>query len=672
MPDTRFIQQATWYEQTYQGEPHWDQGIFHDRVEVRLPKDPERGPHGGAVFHVRRDVEDCPSLDGTRTTVAPFDRWYGTVAEFPSRAINMHMSISLQVIENTAHGVWVVVDDQYQHLVVETPGQTIDIDFDVALTQRLIRLTIVPHLELSAASDATTSAVLRAEGECVVEILSCSFSPCLSTHEKAAASHTANEHMHDTYKERPTIFVCADSLAQTYNWDQRPQTGWGEVLARYLGVESCVISHDERFSYAAVQRYKGISGPCIVNAAMAGRSSRSFLREGKLAHVLAQVHDRDVVLVQFGANDATCARPSRYVAPEEFESVLERYVVSARDRGVIPIIITPPPRHHFDADGSFVQDFGAYVDVERAYCDREHVAIIDLMRGGGNLIAAMGPERSRALYMKLSVGQETNYSDGLDDSTHLSHLGARVFGRLVAQGVAHECPYVPFFDDVPEPIPSTPEHLEARVDEDASHGVRLTWDGDSAAWYYTVERLEVSKDVASSDDACESRDIPVSCTTTTHSWFVDMTPILRPEHVRYIVRAWRDTEASPAACVEIARKVPNDQARTPLITGFNVYEVDAESISDEISFSVRFSSCEGMDSYRIMASNEKTGQCIVLDTLTPDLVDGLHSYHVSRESGWRIYVEAHDSQRVCRSSSSSLPAGIKAPGRMHASWEMPF
>ena len=68
-----------------------------------------------------------------------------------------------------------------------------------------------------------------------------------------------------------TIFICGDSTAASYTPDRAPLTGWGQALADML------------------------PDIPVVNAAMAGRSTKSFLSEGRLIPVEEQLQPGDLI-----------------------------------------------------------------------------------------------------------------------------------------------------------------------------------------------------------------------------------------------------------------------------------------------------------------------------------------------------------------------------------------
>ena len=624
---------------SYEGECGWTDGLFHDRRPVDA-----LAALTDSVLRTRRVVEDCPSLDGTRATVGTFERLYGDFVRMPSASVNVRVraTVSAAPGEGPSRVILMVEDARTACADVPADGAgTAVLEATVALTRRRCDVAFASEVEPAPAVGAPRACVVRGESCCAVRLVSLEV-------ERVEAGPS----------ERPAVFIASDSLAQTYPEEVRPQTGWGEFVARYLSDGPLVVSHDPSFGYAAATRYEDPHGTVVVNAAMAARSARSFIAEGKLSQLLMRIRPGYVLVFHFGANDATRARPLRYDSPEEFEGFLARYVDAARDRGAKPVIVTPPPRHDFDGAGRLTVDFAEYADVERAYCAREGVDLIDLSLEGAAAVSAMGPERSRALYMKLSAGQYPNHPDGIDDSTHLSSLGARTFGRIVARGLARAVDAYGFRDDRPGPLPAKPGHLAARVVDAGGRGsVLLTWDPDPAASYYAVTRKPEGAETASVATALEPR-------------FVDPVAPGRPDTVSYEVVAWRGEASGPAAGVAVRHAFEGLGDAGRRLGGMDLYEVDTAGIADRIAFSVRFNAHPGVASYRVVAHNAQTDQLTSLGTIEAGQVDGLHSYGVSRESGWEIYVEGEGADGLYRSDARQLPNEPPAGGK--SSWEVPF
>lgn len=235
--------------------------------------------------------------------------------------------------------------------------------------------------------------------------------------------------------EKPTIFLASDSTVQTYEDYYDPQTGWGEALhnffGNYIGEGPCEdCNYNQSRSYETDQ-------VIIENRAIGGRSSRSFIEEGKLDDLLEDVKPGDYLLVQWGHNDATSSRPNRYVSPEDFGKWIQYYIEGAKQRGAACILVTPAARYSYNADGTFNENFKAYGDVMRTIAAQENIPLADLSAASIALCESFGIEGAKSLFLWVEPGEyEGAYAGGVTDSTHLQYYGAYKFAQCVAAEIA--------------------------------------------------------------------------------------------------------------------------------------------------------------------------------------------------------------------------------------------
>ncbi len=212
-------------------------------------------------------------------------------------------------------------------------------------------------------------------------------------------------------KKTTRIVVVGDSTASFYDISRYPRMGWGQVLGRFFDARVIV---DDR--------------------AQSGRSARSFIEQGWFDGVAKVLSAGDVLLIQFGHNDAKIDDPTRYNDPEtEFPRYLTRYLELARDKGATPVLITPVARRVF-ANGQPVDTHGVYAQAVRDLAAREHVALIDLSVLSMNWLRALGEEPAKRFYMHVPEQAQA-------DDTHFQERGAEAIACLVAGGlVANRVP----------------------------------------------------------------------------------------------------------------------------------------------------------------------------------------------------------------------------------------
>ncbi|MFE3037177.1 rhamnogalacturonan acetylesterase [Streptomyces canus] len=202
-------------------------------------------------------------------------------------------------------------------------------------------------------------------------------------------------------KEQRTLYIAGDSTAAQKYSDAAPETGWGMALPFFLRKDLPVANH-----------------------AVNGRSSKSFVDEGRLDVILGLIGPGDVLVVQFAHNDEKSGDPTRYTEPwTTYQDYLRRYLDGARAKGARPVLATPVERRRFDAQGNAVTSHGEYPAAMRALAQDERVALLDIQA------------LSLALWQRLGVEETKKYFNWTateQDNTHFNPPGAIAVARLVA------------------------------------------------------------------------------------------------------------------------------------------------------------------------------------------------------------------------------------------------
>ena len=299
----------------------------------------------------------------------------------------------------------------------------------------------------------------------------------------------------------PTVFIASDSTVQSYESVEYPKTGWGQVLYRFFGnfVEERECTD---CNYSQSQVYE-TENAIIENRAIGGRSSKSFVEEGKLDDLLEDIKVGDYLLIQWGHNDATATRPNRYVAPgEEFENWIMHYVDGARQRGAIPVLVTPVARYSYrtNEDGTldtFKGDFEAYGDVMKKIAAEYDVALVDLTARSTQVCNNFGIEGSKSLFMYLASGEYPNYPGGSSDATHLQYYGAYKFAQCVAMGI-QESEHASLAGlkgrvemQLPTEAPGKVSNI--KITTVGASSITMIWDADELAELYYIYRQELAE-----------------------------------------------------------------------------------------------------------------------------------------------------------------------------------
>jgi lysophospholipase L1-like esterase len=217
----------------------------------------------------------------------------------------------------------------------------------------------------------------------------------------------------------PTVFVVGDSTASN-----QADLGWGDHLARYIDTKRINVA----------------------NRAMAGRSSRSFIREGRWDNVLAEMKAGDYVLIQLGHNDGGSldgtkprgtlkglGEESKYVTLMDgnFETVhtygwyMRKYIAETRAKHATPILLTLTIRNVWTAgaDGKqrIERDMG-YNDFIRQLANEQKVLLVEMGNDEADHLEAAGREKTALLFPK--------------DHTHTSAEGAELNAQSVVRALS--------------------------------------------------------------------------------------------------------------------------------------------------------------------------------------------------------------------------------------------
>lgn len=211
-----------------------------------------------------------------------------------------------------------------------------------------------------------------------------------------------------------TIFWAGDSTVQTNDYSTYPQTGIGQVFSLF-------IKEDYR----------------VENHAKNGRSTKSFIDEGRLHKIEERIGENDFLFIQFGHNDEKKEDPDRYTEP--FSSFIENlgcFVRAARERGAFPVLITPLERRIFGENGRLEPSMHEdYVRGMELAAERYHVPLVNLYCMSRKALMQAGEQGSRRWYMFFSEGVYAEHPEESRDNTHLRYEGAVLYGSMIARSL---------------------------------------------------------------------------------------------------------------------------------------------------------------------------------------------------------------------------------------------
>ena len=162
-----------------------------------------------------------------------------------------------------------------------------------------------------------------------------------------------------------------------------------------------------------------------INVAQNGRSSMSFMKEGRWTNALA-LHG-DYYLIQFGHNNEP-GKPGRSTDMPTFVSDMEKYVDDARAIGAQPVLVTPLSRRQWDKanPGKIKSSLAPYAEAVRKIAADKKVPLIELHDRSKELCESLGKEKCLE-FSPIKTVDGTNTFDG----THLKAPGHILFARIV-------------------------------------------------------------------------------------------------------------------------------------------------------------------------------------------------------------------------------------------------
>ena len=237
-------------------------------------------------------------------------------------------------------------------------------------------------------------------------------------------------------KKKPvTVYLIGDSTVADYTGDydekdymttRYPIAGWGQVFQPFMRPDSL----------NKLRHLIKTDSVVVADKARGGRSTRTFFEEGRWAEVYRSLQKNDLVLMQFGHNDAAVDKPERYTNLTAYKEYLRLYVHQTREKGAIPILLTPVNRNYPWKDGKLSNVHGDYPQAVKDVARELSVQLIDLTQLSIDAFTSKGQDYvTNHYFMNLPASKYTAYPEGSKDNTHFQPEGAAAVAQLVFQGM---------------------------------------------------------------------------------------------------------------------------------------------------------------------------------------------------------------------------------------------
>jgi len=242
------------------------------------------------------------------------------------------------------------------------------------------------------------------------------------------AGHPAEYNKAGGKKKITRVWLIGDStvadysLEKDYRSKRYPLMGWGQVFQSFIASDSL----------KAVRHIIRTDSAIVVDRAVGGRSTRSFFEEGRWAEIYRSLNPGDVVMIQFGHNDASVNKGERYTSLTGYKEFLRLYVNQSREKGAIPILVTPVARNYPWKEGRLGNTHGDYPDAMKAVAAELGAYLIDLTSLSMEFFSEKGEDYvSTTYFMNLPPGLYEGFPGGSQDNTHFQPAGATAVAALV-------------------------------------------------------------------------------------------------------------------------------------------------------------------------------------------------------------------------------------------------
>lgn len=226
------------------------------------------------------------------------------------------------------------------------------------------------------------------------------------------------------------VFLAGDSTVTDQGGE--PWAGWGQILPRFFK-----------------------QGAVVYNNAQSGETLSSFAAGGLLQKIGDLSQPGDALLIQFGHNDQ---KEKGEGALANYKTNLGKYIAFARDKGLVPVLVTPMERRIWKG-GQLTPTLADHAAAMREVGEAEKVPVIDLNAASVTLFTSLGEGGSKTAFVHYPANTFPNQEKALRDDSHFSAFGAYELARVIADGLrAHNLDVAKFLaDDFTRFDPSKPD-----------------------------------------------------------------------------------------------------------------------------------------------------------------------------------------------------------------------
>lgn len=233
----------------------------------------------------------------------------------------------------------------------------------------------------------------------------------------------------------PVIYLAGDSTVT--DQDVEPWASWGQFITNYF---------DDKV--------------VVANYAVSGSALSSFKGSNRLKKINSLLKPGDYLFIEFAHNDEKL-KGSENTAWESYSKYLAEYVETARNKGAIPVLVTPTQRRAFNSDGTLKPTHGDFPNAMRAVAKKMNVPLIDITKMTTQLYEKWGDEASKKALVHYPANTFPGQEKALEDNTHFNSFGANEIALCVIKGIRElELPLKKYISkETPAYDPTKPNYI---------------------------------------------------------------------------------------------------------------------------------------------------------------------------------------------------------------------
>ncbi len=210
-----------------------------------------------------------------------------------------------------------------------------------------------------------------------------------------------------------TIFLAGNSTV--VDQDREPWAAWGQMFPRFLVPGKVTVA----------------------NYAESGETMKAFNGERRLEKIWSLGKAGDYLFIEFTHNDQKTGG-NHLDAFTTYKETLKEWIKEARNRKIIPVLVTSMHRRKFDSSGHIINTLENYPEAMRQTAKEEDVALIDLNAMSKILYETWGVEKSLKAFVHYPANTFPGQDKKLEDNTHFSPYGGYQLARCVIGSIQQQ------------------------------------------------------------------------------------------------------------------------------------------------------------------------------------------------------------------------------------------